>query len=410
MKADKKALDNLKQNFLAIKSKNDIVDVLNDANKMIYDKKVRKITLKSLNYYANPKLSINRYTTFQIKKKSGANRTINAPVKELKFILRALNFILHHIAKPHQAATGFIKGKSVIDNAKEHKGQNYVLNVDLKDFFHAFERKHVKYGFMKHPFYIGGDREQLSFMLASLCTHPLEIDGKYKNVLPQGSPTSPIITNILCEKLDRRLKGLANRFGAKYTRYADDITFSSSHYIYQKDDHPVLNSKGCYDNFIAELNRIVNQLEFDFNPDKTRLQKNGYRQEVTGVVVNEKVNVKKRYVKQLRQWLHLWEKWGYEIASEKFKNDYLSEKGHVKSEDNKMLNVIDGKLEYLKMVKGGKDSTYLKLKSRFDKLKAKESQVNKILHIWETEGIDKAMKVYYSSNRKQSKNVVFTLN
>lgn len=122
-------------------------------------------------------------------------------------------------------------------------------------------------GFIYAPFNLNDDKEPLAFLLASLCTHPFEIDGETKTVLPQGSPTSPTITNILCQKLDRRLMGLAKRFGATYTRYADDITFSSPHNICNLDD------------FNNELKRIIeDDQQLTINPAKTRLQKDGYRQ------------------------------------------------------------------------------------------------------------------------------------
>ena len=152
-------------------------------------------------------------------------------------------------------------------------------------------------GFMYEPFNLNGKKEPLAFLLASLCTHPFEIDGEVKTVLPQGSPTSPTLTNILCRKLDRRLTGLAYRFGATYTRYADDITFSSPHNIYTDEA------------FNKELKRIIEEdQKLVINPKKTRLQKAGYRQEATGLIVNEKVNVRRRYVKQIRMWLYYWEK------------------------------------------------------------------------------------------------------
>ena len=136
------------------------------------------------------------------------------------------------------------------------------------------------------------------------------------------------------------MSGLAKRFGVNYTRYADDITFSSSHNVY---NDPI---------FKEELKRIIEEdQKLVVNPAKTRLQKAGYRQEATGLVVNEKVNVRRRYVKQIRMWLYLWEKWGYEIASDKFSRDYITDKGHVKKNNTKLENVLDGKLLYLKMVK-----------------------------------------------------------
>jgi retron-type reverse transcriptase len=354
-----------------------------------------------LTYYANPTLCKKRYQTFTIKKKSGADRTINAPVKGLKSILRSLNFVLQCVYEPHEAATGFVLNKSIVDNAKEHVGHHYVFNMDLKDFFHTFDRNRVKLGFMHEPFNLNGDKEPLAFLLASLCTHPFEIDGEIKTVLPQGSPTSPTLTNILCKKLDHRLTGLANRFGATYTRYADDITFSSPHNIYMEVETPILNNKGSYDDFLSELKRLIRVERLLVNPKKTRLQKVGYRQEVTGLIVNDKVNVRRRYLKQIRMWLYYWEKYGYEKAEQIFKRDYISDKGHVKNMNAQLVNVLDGKLEFLKMVKGIGDGTYTGLKERFDRLTGlKETKdqskidLNSVLNVLVNQGLNKAMNLY----------------
>jgi len=388
MKIEQAHIDQIRKQFAELQSKEDLVKLLSDAKNMLYGEECKPVQLKSLTYYANPTLCKKRYQTFTIKKKSGADRAIHAPVKGLKSILRSLNFVLQCVYEPHEAATGFVLEKSIVDNAKKHVGHHYVLNIDLKDFFHTFDRNRVKMGFMFEPFNLNGDKEPLAFLLASLCTHPFEIDGEEKTVLPQGSPTSPTLTNILCKKLDRRLTGLANRFGATYTRYADDITFSSPHNIYTDEE------------FKNELKRIIEEdQKLVINPKKTRLQKAGYRQEVTGLIVNDKVNVHRRYVKQIRMWLYLWEKWDYEVAQQKFLNDYIADKGHVKNINTHLINVLDGKLEFLKMVKGAEDTTYIGLKERFDKLtglKEKkdyqkidlESVVNAILNKGLDDGID----------------------
>src|SRR5690554_5532386 len=388
MKIEQAHIDQIRKQFAELQSKEELVKLLSDAKNMLYGEECKPFQLKSLTYYANPTLCKKRYQTFTIKKKSGADRTIHAPVKGLKSILRSLNFVLQCVYEPHEAATGFVLEKSIVDNAKKHVGHHYVLNMDLKDFFHSFDRNRVKMGFMYEPFNLNGDKEPLAFLLASLCTHPFEVDGEEKTVLPQGSPTSPTLTNILCKKLDRRLTGLANRFGATYTRYADDITFSSPDNIYTDEA------------FNNELKRIIEEdQKLVINPKKTRLQKSGYRQEVTGLIVNDKVNVHRRYVKQIRMWLYLWEKWGYEIAQQKFIKDYFKDKGHVKNINTHLINVLDGKLEFLKMVKGAEDTTYIGLKERFDKLtglKEKkdyqkidlESVVNAILNKGLDDGID----------------------
>ncbi|MEP1087732.1 MAG: reverse transcriptase family protein [Algoriphagus sp.] len=387
MKIEQIHIDQIRKQFAELQSKEELVKLLSDAKNMLYGEECKPVQLKSLTYYANPTLCKKRYQTFTIKKKSGADRIIHAPVKGLKSILRSLNFVLQCVYEPHEAATGFVLEKSIVDNAKKHVGHHYVLNMDLKDFFHTFDRNRVKMGFMFEPFNLNGDKEPLAFLLASLCTHPFEIDGEEKTVLPQGSPTSPALTNIICKKLDRRLSGLANRFGATYTRYADDITFSSPHNIYTDEA------------FTKELNRIIEEdQKLVINPKKTRLQKAGYRQEATGLIVNDKVNVRRRYVKQIRMWLYYWEMYGYEKAEQIFKRDYIADKGHVKNINAHLVNVLDGKLEFLKMVKGIEDGTYKGLKERFDLLVGYTDPTNQLFDIWESEGIDKAMDVYYNDN------------
>lgn len=384
MKIEQAHIDQIRKQFAELQSKEELVTLLSDAKNMLYGEECKPVQLKSLTYYANPVLCKKRYQTFIIKKKSGADRTIHAPVKGLKSILCSLNFVLQCVYEPHEAATGFVLEKSIVDNAKKHVGHHYVLNMDLKDFFHTFDRNRVKMGLMFEPFNLNGEKEPLAFLLASLCTHPFEIDGEVKTVLPQGSPTSPTLTNILCKKLDRRLTGLANRFGATYTRYADDITFSSPHNIYTDEE------------FNKELKRIIEEdQKLVINPKKTRLQKAGYRQEATGLIVNDKVNVLRRYVKQIRMWLYYWEKYGYEKAEQIFKRDYIADKGHVKNMNAHLVNVLDGKLEFLKMVKGADDGTYKGLKERFDILVGITDPINQVLHAWETKGLDQAMSIYY---------------
>lgn len=220
-------------------------------------------------------------------------------------------------------------------------------------------------------------RQDIANIIASLCCTEMEverynIDGKWalvkKNVLPQGAPTSPVLSNIVCHRLDQLLTGLANRFGLKYSRYADDITFSSMHNVYHQGGE-----------FLNELHRIITDQGFFINESKTRLQKKGYRQEVTGLLVNEKANVQERYIKQLRMWLYYWERYGYEKASGFFLQQYIADKGNVKNGHPEMANVISGKLDYLRMVKGVENELYQKLKTRFENLTGKVASVSKNL-------------------------------
>ncbi len=357
MKIEYKYIKQIKEQFANIQNKQDLANLLSFANKILYGNKSKPIKLNALTYYANPSICKNRYYSFSIKKKSGDKRIIHAPSKGLKTILQTLNFVFQCLSSPPKVATGFVTGKSIVDNARKHEGHRYILNLDLKDFFYSFDRNRVKLAFMYEPFNLIGEKEPLAFLLASLCTHPIEVNGETKVVLPQGSPASPILTNILCKKLDRRLNGLAKRFGASYSRYADDITFSSQYNFYNNKE------------FVDELNRIIEiDQKLNINSKKIRIQKSTFRQEVTGLIVNEKVNVRRRYIKLIRMWLYYWEKYGYDKAEQIFQKDYIADKGHVKKGNAKLIDVLKGKLAFVKMVKGYEDTTYQKLKKRFDSL------------------------------------------
>ena len=274
-------------------------------------------------------------------------------------MLQYVNEIFKAIYSPSEYAMGFTEQRSVVTNANVHKGQNYILNIDLKDFFPSIEQPRIWKRLQLKPFNFP---IPVANVLAGMCsmkeTRTLE-DGTKKDfyVLPQGAPTSPVITNMICDTLDRRLAGLAKRFGLHYTRYADDITFSSMHNVYQKDG-----------DFRKELVRIIQSQGFTINENKTRLQKIGGRQEVTGIIVSDKLNVTKKYVRDIRNILYIWDRYGYGVAYSKFFPKYKEEKGHVKKGNPDLVNVLDGKLMYMKMVKGENDSIYKRLHDKFEKL------------------------------------------
>src|SRR5690554_151655 len=138
MKLKQSHIDLIKTKFSDLTTKEDLVALINDVNAILYGEKHHKLPLKHFSYYCNPQFSKDRYTTFSVPKKNGGERIIHAPVKGLKDILRPLNVILNTIAEPHFKATGFVPGKSIVDNAKQHVGKHYVYNIDLKDFFHSF--------------------------------------------------------------------------------------------------------------------------------------------------------------------------------------------------------------------------------------------------------------------------------
>lgn len=357
-----------------MKTREDLLTLLNrikrdEMEKLDFADKFHPFTAKHMNYYCNPKNAFHRYRQFKIKKKSGGFRQIMAPRnRSFMFMLDCLNEVLKAVYTPSQYAMGFTEGRSVVLNASKHKGANYVFNIDLKDFFPSIEQPRVWKRLQLQPFNFP---VPVASAIAGLCcmkeTREMS-DGTKKDfyVLPQGAPTSPIITNMICDKLDHRLGGLARRFGLNYTRYADDITFSSMHNVYQENSE-----------FRKELARIIGNQGFTMNEQKTRLLKRGSRQEVTGITISDKLNVSQKYVRDIRNILYIWEKYGYAVAYSKFLPKYKEEKGHVKKGNPDLMNVIDGKLMYLKMVKGKEDSVYKRMYAKFQILVEKSYNIKK---------------------------------
>ena len=339
-----------------LQSKEDLLLLLNEIVKDELGKDdAFSFSMQQLAYYSNPNNVHGRYRHFSIPKKSGGKRNIAAPSKGLSHILYYVNILLKAIYQPSDYAMGFVEGRSVVDNAIRHIGQNYVFNTDIENFFPSIEQPRVWKRFQLKPFNF---KKPIASILAGLCCiKEKNDDGTVKYILPQGAPTSPLITNAICDTLDRRLSGLARRFNLHYSRYADDITFSSMHNVYKEDG-----------DFRAELKRIIEGQNYKMNEAKTRLRKIGERQEVTGLTISNKVNASTAYVAEIRNLLHIWEKYGYNEAYKRFYPKYKESKGHVKKGEPLLENVLYGKLQYLKMVKGYKDPVYAALQARYDKL------------------------------------------
>ena len=244
------------------------------------------------------------YQRFSIPKKTGGTRAISAPMPRLK---KAQNWLLENLLYKvpiHEAAHGFVPKKSIVTNAQLHVGQETVINLDLKNFFPTFDYRRVK-GLFKSL----GYSPQMATLFALLCTEPdmdeVELDGKTyfvtkgERFLPQGAPTSPAITNIMCRQLDRRMAGLAQKMGVVYSRYADDMTFSGSG----------LSNK-TIQQLLWAVQQIVKDEDLTIHPDKTRVMRNGARKEVTGIVVNEKLGIERKKVDKFKAVLHQIEKNG----------------------------------------------------------------------------------------------------
>lgn len=253
---------------------------------------------------------ISHYKRFYIKKKTGGTRMISSPMPQLK---RVQYWVFENILNKipvHEAAHGFVEERSITTNAALHVGAEVVINQDLKNFFPSITFERVR-GLFRSFGYSG----QLATIFALICTEPeideVELDGevyyvaKSARYLPQGAPTSPMITNILCKRLDNRLTGMAEKNGYVYSRYADDITLSTQ----QEDGVEKIPQ------ILWQSRKIIEDESFQLHPDKLHIMRTGSRKEVTGIVVNEKINVGRKKLNQFRALLHQIEKDGVEGKS-----------------------------------------------------------------------------------------------
>ena len=238
------------------------------------------------------------YYTFQIPRKSGGLRTLAAPHRTLANVQGwILDEVLSRLPV-HAAAHGFVPARSVVSNARPHTGARVVINVDLKDFFPAITFHRVN-GLFRSL----GYSPAVSTILALLCTEaprePLRYDGTLyyaaigPRALPQGACTSPAISNLIVKQLDRRLQGLARCLGWTYTRYADDITWSA-----EGEPRPSIGY------VLSRIRHIVEDEGFRLNASKTRVLRPNRRQAVTGVTVNDRLNVPRKTIRRIRAILH----------------------------------------------------------------------------------------------------------
>lgn len=232
------------------------------------------------------------YHVFSISKKSGGQRTICAPQDELKAMQRTLArklcYYWNKVRKENEIrvniAHGFEKDRNIITNAKIHRNKRYVINLDLENYFDSFNFGRVTGFFQKNKY----------FALPKQVANTIAQISCYQQKLPQGSPCSPIITNLICQILDMRLLKIAKKYMLDYTRYADDLTFST-------------NDKGIINNFTVFLDEISEEIHksgFKINSNKIRIQYKYSRQTVTGLVVNKKINIRHEYYKKVRAMAH----------------------------------------------------------------------------------------------------------
>ena len=232
------------------------------------------------------------YREFKIPKKSGGTREIAEPLPSLKEIQKwVLQEILNKCAYSSYAKA-YIPKTSIKDNARFHRGQEKVLAIDVNDFFGS-----IKYYKIYDVFHGLGYSKSVSAMLANLCCR--------NGCLPQGAPTSPALSNLVAASIDKRIAGLSKKQGFRYTRYSDDLAFSGKF------------KAGLIINFVRN---VLSAEGFSINESKIRLMQPHQRQEVTGIITNEKLQAPRELRKKIRQEIYYIQKYGVDSHLEKSKN------------------------------------------------------------------------------------------
>lgn len=237
---------------------------------------------------------VHHYRRFTLPKKTGGVRLISAPMPRLK---RVQYWVLDNVLNKldvNDVAHGFRANRSIVSNATPHVGKDVVINMDLENFFPSLNFRRVK-GLFISLGYSHAIATVLGLLTTEADVEEVEIDGQRwfvqqgERKLPQGAPTSPAITNIVCRRFDELVQACAAKYGLEYTRYADDLTFSGNDIDKKK-----------IQSFLFQVRGIIFSQGFKPHPKKTRVMHSSRRQEVTGVVVNDKLSVTRAKLKKLR--------------------------------------------------------------------------------------------------------------
>jgi RNA-directed DNA polymerase len=286
------------------------------------------------------------YRQFEIGKVGGKTRSISAPNKRLKHVQGQVARVLDGLYRVRHPVHGFVSDKSVKTNAQAHLRRRFIVNLDLKDFFPSITEGRVG-GLLRA---IGVD-SRVADIIARLCTN----DG----CLPQGAPTSPVISNMICFRLDKQLMSFAKVSRCIYTRYADDITFSSDQPMSALFEGAV-PSPGRFspDLLVPRLRAIFAANGFEINAEKAHYADRYSRRMVTGLKVNEMINVDRRYVRNIRAALYSVRALGAEEAQKKFVTK-LGGKADLGAH-------LQGKISWLRFIRGQSDPVVRAMALRFN--------------------------------------------
>ena len=330
----------LRRRFLALKSPADIARLLD-------------IPPSTLTYHLYVLRPQSRYAEFKVAKKRGGTRTILAPVSALKIVQRKLAQALSSVYDPRAPVHGFRQDRSIVTNSRAHTRKRWVLNVDLELFFPTINFGRVRGMFISRPYSLPPN---VATVLAQICCHD--------NALPQGAPTSPVVSNMICSKMDSQLRRLAMASRCVYSRYADDLTLSTTLPKFPGNLASLADSGEV--TLGPDLLQVIVGNGFAPNNKKVRLQSRNQRQEVTGLTSNLFPNIGRRYIHQVRAMLNNWRRNGLEVAQARHRALFSSSS---RNGDGPLFRkVVKGKIDYIAMVKGRNDPNYRRFLYEYSRL------------------------------------------
>ncbi|MDR3572192.1 MAG: reverse transcriptase domain-containing protein [Candidatus Pacebacteria bacterium] len=286
------------------------------------------------------------YRTFEISKGKGKTRIISAPDQRLKFVQRKIADLLGAVYKRRNPVHGFVNDRSVKTNALSHIKSKFVLNLDIEKFFPSITETRVR-GVLRA---LDVD-SRVAEVVARICCN--------NGQLPQGAPSSPVLSNMICFRMDRELLEIAKDSHSIYTRYADDITFSSYQPLSSLFDGALPPPGPVAPNLLApKLRRAFETNSFTINPAKAHYADRHSRRTVTGLKINEALNVDRNFVRNIRAALYAVEKGGEATADAIFKKKY----GGTAS----IADHLQGKLAWLGNIKGRSDPIFRSIAERFN--------------------------------------------
>jgi RNA-directed DNA polymerase len=271
------------------------------------------------------------------------------PCNDLRLTQQKIHRMMAQEFTPHPVAHAYVKGKSILTNAQQHVGKRFLFHLDLVNFFGSITKDRViHHVWQLLPLLEKGSVEAL----ANLCCRA--------GFLPQGAPTSPILSNLVCAALDEQLQEMAQFLGCKVTRYSDDICFSTDAEVIP----PALAEVWRYGpsqrvKLGDTLRVLIESHGFAINHSKLRVQTKDDRQQVTGLIVNERLNVPSEFRSQIRDTLYRWEKYGVTVAAGIY---------HPHKSVEGFINSLHGRIAYLGQVAGKSDVQYQQFKQSFASL------------------------------------------